>query len=272
MKNLLILTVNVVLFVVLACVTFGAEPELNRTLNQHFIIAQGENDYDLEEESEGSGTIIDLSENSPPRIRSMTVNLVSETNPRDGFRATVYAEDADGDEITILYQWSLNGDELIGEESDELDWREVFKKGDELTLQAIPTDGYNEGVWKAQGSIKIPNTPPRITSIPQGRMERGVFTYEVEAEDLDNDDIEFTLKNAPKGMSVEPATGKITWNFLENKATGTYKVTVAARDDDGGSATQELTLTIPGGEGEEEATEEFEEQEFGGVEEEEFEF
>lgn len=272
MKNLFILAVNVVLAVVVVCESEGAVQGLAETPEDTLIVAQGENDYDLDEETEGSGVIIDLSVNAPPRITSMNISLVSETNPRDGFIATVYAEDADDDEISILYQWSLNGEELTGEEGDALDWREEFKKGDELSLQAVPTDGYNESVWKAQGSIKIPNTAPRITSIPQGRMERGVFTYEVEAEDLDNDQIEYTLKNSPRGMSIEPASGKITWNFLESKATGIHKITLVVRDDDGGSATQDLTLTIPGGEGEEEfEEEEFGEEEFGGIEEE-FEF
>ncbi len=183
--------------------------------------------------------------NSPPRIVSMKIVLIDPSDPRQGFRAVVEAEDPDGDPVRIHYQWYHNGRELIGEQDEKLEWQEGFKKGDELVLEAVPFDGKDEGVWRAEGSIKIPNTPPRMASEPIGRMEDGVFTMQVEAHDPDGDPLAYTLEDAPPGMEIDPATGRITWNVPPESAGGKFTVKVTASDGDGGTATQVVVLTLP---------------------------
>ena len=76
-------------------------------------------------------------------------------------------------------------------------------------------------------------------------MEGGKFRYAVKAEDPDGDPIEFTLKDAPKWMSIDPKTGIITWDFDEKKDAGEYRVEVIASDPEGAKSSQILTLTIP---------------------------
>ncbi len=111
-------------------------------------------------------------------------------------------------------------------------------------MEVIPYDRRNEGVWKAEGEFMIPNSPPKITSEPEAKMEGGKFRYSVKAEDPDGDPIEFTLKNAPKGMSIDSKTGIITWDFDE-KDTGEHNVEIIASDPEGAKSSQMLTLTIP---------------------------
>ena len=183
-------------------------------------------------------------ENHPPHITSIKIVNVSDNNIRGGFRAVVQAKDPDGDEVGFKYQWKLNGEEIVGATEGVLEFQQNFKKGDEISVEVIPSDGKNEGIWKAEGSFIIPNSPPKIVSEPEGRMEGGSFSYVVKAEDPDGDPIEFTLKDAPKGMEIGPATGLITWNFSEND-TGEYKVQVIASDPEGAKAIQELVLTVP---------------------------
>jgi translation initiation factor IF-1 len=117
-------------------------------------------------------------------------------------------------------------------------------KGDKISIEVIPYDKKSEGVWKAEGVFMIPNSPPRITSEPETKMEGGKFRYAVKAEDPDGDPIEFTLKDAPKGMSIDPKTGLITWDFDEKDA-GEYRVEVIASDPEGAKSSQMHTLTIP---------------------------
>jgi len=183
--------------------------------------------------------------NTPPKIVSMRIHFVNEEDPREGFTTEIKAYDPDDDEISYIHNWSHNNEEIVGETSEVLDWNDEFKKGDLITLEVVPYDGIDEGVWKTKGEFTIPNSPPKITSQPEAKMEGGVLTYTVEAFDPDGDPIEYSLRGAPKGMTIEPATGKITWNFLKNETTGKESFTVMVRDDDNGYTSQILNMNIP---------------------------
>ena len=113
--------------------------------------------------------------NEKPRITSMKIEQVTPDNPRDGFRVIVEAEDPEGDEITFNYQWSINDEEIVGADEGFIPWQEGFKKGAELIIEVIPQDVFGEGIWRAMGSITIPNSPPKITSVPKGFMEKGLL-------------------------------------------------------------------------------------------------
>lgn len=181
--------------------------------------------------------------NRPPVIRSITIVNKSENDPRQGFKANVEAFDPDQDEIGFRYQWKLEGDEIIGAIDEEIEWQEDFKKGSNVSVEVVPFDGIDEGVWKAEGNFTIPNSPPKILSEPTSRIESGKFTYVIQAEDPDGDSIEFTLKNAPKGMTIEPATGLISWEFDE-KDIGEHNVEIVVSDYEGAKSTQKLTFNI----------------------------
>ncbi|HEX3035408.1 MAG TPA: putative Ig domain-containing protein [Thermodesulfobacteriota bacterium] len=183
-------------------------------------------------------------ENHPPQVTSIKIEGISDSGIREGFRAVAEARDPDGDEVNFRYQWKLNGENIVGATDEVIQWQDDFKKGDEISVEVIPFDGRDEGVWKAEGSLKIPNSPPQIVSEPEVRMEGGKFSYAVKAEDPDGDPIEFTLKNAPEGMEIEPSTGVIMWDFDEEDI-GEHNVQVIASDPEGATATQDLTLRIP---------------------------
>ncbi len=195
-------------------------------------------------ESNTSAPLTGLGENHPPEITSINIVYVSNNDPRGGLKAIARAKDSNGDEVSFRYQWKRNGEKITGAVSAVLEWHEDFKKGDKISVEVIPYNGKNEGVWKAEGEITIPNSPPKITSEPEAKMEGGKFRYAIKAEDPDGDLIDFTLKDAPKGMSIDPKTGLITWDFDE-KAAGEYKLEVIVSDPEGAKSSQTLILTIP---------------------------
>ena len=183
-------------------------------------------------------------ENHPPQVTSIEIENVSDSGTRKGFRAVAKARDPDGDEISFRYQWKINGENIVGATGEVVEWRDDFKKGDEISVEVIPFDGRDEAVWKAEGNLKIPNSPPQIVSEPEGRMEGGKFSYAVKADDPDGDPVELTLKNAPEGMGIESATGIITWDFDEEDV-GEHIIQIIASDPEGAKATQDLALKIP---------------------------
>lgn len=197
---------------------------------------------DIQEEESTDAEYSQPSLPSLAEIKSVNVRMLS-ANPKDGFVAEIeYDGDPEGN-TSFIYEWKQNGSDLTGANEEKLEWREGFKKGDAITVAVTPYSDLGQGAFSAEGSFKIPNSPPVITSEPDTSFEEGRFSYIVEAHDPDGDPIDFRLKNAPRGMTVEPAAGLIIWEYGEKDA-GDYKVTVIVADSEGAESMQELTLSI----------------------------
>ncbi|MFI5324171.1 MAG: Ig domain-containing protein [Thermodesulfobacteriota bacterium] len=197
------------------------------------------------ESESGPEADIETAENALPTlsdIKSIKV-LAHSDNPRDGFRVEIEYGKHEPESMGYLYEWKVNGQSIPGANENELDWQDGFKKGDEITVSVTPYNSLGQGTSSAEGRFRIPNSPPVITSEPDTSFQDGKFSYAVVAEDPDGDPLDYSLKNAPRGMTIEPATGLIVWEYGE-KDEGEYKVTVIVTDSDGARAVQELTLSI----------------------------
>ncbi|MGQ0793104.1 MAG: Ig domain-containing protein [Deltaproteobacteria bacterium] len=183
-------------------------------------------------------------DNNLPKLISISIATVVNGDIRSGFRAIPTASDADGDEISFRYQWSRNDRPVVGARDSILPWGEDFKRGDKISVEVTVSDTQNLGAGRGEGEFKIPNSPPRIVSEPKPRIEDGKFDYTIKAEDADGDAVEYSIRNAPKGMTIEPATGRIKWDFSEGDV-GEYSVEVVATDTEGARGRQVLSLSIP---------------------------
>jgi RHS repeat-associated protein len=74
-------------------------------------------------------------------------------------------------------------------------------------------------------------------------LARGTYTYDVEAADVDGDAIAYSLASAPVGMTIDPATGLITWP-VSSAVAGNHPVSVRVQTPDGRFDVQSYTLTI----------------------------
>ncbi len=182
--------------------------------------------------------------NHPPKIKKIEIEVV-DGNPRNGFRVHVVAEDPEGDDISYIYQWKLNGEDIIGATEKYLPWQENFKKGDIISVEVIPYDEYAEGIWKAEGLFKIPNSPPVINVPQKGSISTstGKLSYKIEAYDPDGDPITLSLRNAPEGMTINPDTGEISWTFSEEN-TGDYKIEIVVTDSEGAATIKYMYFSI----------------------------
>jgi len=83
------------------------------------------------------------------------------------------------------------------------------------------------------------NRAPVITSSPATTaLANQTYSYDVEAEDLDNDILSYSLTTYPLGMSINNATGLITWTPTN---TGSFNVVVIVSD---GELTDSQSFTI----------------------------
>ena len=169
-------------------------------------------------------------------------------------KVEVKAEDPEGDLINLKYQWIKfeNGGpvrkavNLEGETTSTLS-HDKFVHGDVVAVRITPFDWKGaEGQMYQSQLVVIKNSPPEIISAPPENFSKGtLYTYQVKVKDLDNDPITFSLsKDAPKGMTIDPATGLITW-AIPPGTTGAFTVKVNGDDGHGGTCYQRFTLTVP---------------------------
>jgi hypothetical protein len=115
--------------------------------------------------------------------------------------------------------WLVNGSPVTGE----------ITVTENVTITAVFT-------------TNVPNQPPVITSTPPSITGR-VYTYDVEADDPDNNPLTFSLLTAPAGMTIDTQIGLITWEPTLGQL-GDHQVEVQVSDGLGGVDTQTFTLHV----------------------------
>ncbi len=188
-------------------------------------------------QSQASITIL----NSPPEVISIPF-----ANPFVVCGTDIVAEpeavDEDGDSVYFRYAWSINGEEVIGNDSPLLS-ADSFCKGDRIALEVVPYDEDGPGkAFRGKGFV-IPNSPPAFVSTPPLQFKERIYAYEARAADPDGDRLAYSLESAPSGMTIDNAIGDIRWP-IEAGSAGEHHVRIAARDEEGMNAFQEFTLSL----------------------------
>jgi hypothetical protein len=179
--------------------------------------------------------------NRPPVANDQTV-----TTPEDTAVAiTLTATDDDGDPLTYALAGAPVRGTLSGTPPNLRYTPNANANGaDSFTFRA--SDG-RAASNLATVSIDVTpvNDAPVITSTPPANNAAvgQPFAFTVTATDIDGDRLAFSLTQAPAGMSIDPASGLISWTPA---ATGTFPVTVRATDSGTPPlfAQQSFTLTV----------------------------
>jgi hypothetical protein len=179
--------------------------------------------------------------NSPPVIQEVRIEpRVPSAN--DNLKAFVQGFDADGDSVQYTYRWEKNGVVLSQERNETLP-RGQFKKGDSIVVTAAPSDGESLGTPRKSETITISNRPPVIVSSPSNKLNANIYTYQVQANDPDDDPILFALKSAPKGMEIDKETGLVRWEIHQGDQ-GAQLIEIEASDSEGAKSIQKYTLSV----------------------------
>ena len=160
----------------------------------------------------------------------------------DRLKANVKCSDIDGDSINYAYKWETKAG-VLNEERGEILERGRFKKGDSIVVTVTPNDVESAGMSKKSEPVTIANSPPIITSSPPNKTDGNIFSYQVTANDPDNDPVMFALKTAPKGMAINKETGLIRWE-IQKGDQGKQSIEIEASDSEGAKSSQRYALSI----------------------------
>ncbi len=179
--------------------------------------------------------------NTAPRITKFNVEPQTPV-AGDTIKAQIEIFDREGDEVTVLYQWTKN-DIPLEETSNTLLLTREFRRGDKLSVKATPDDGKIKGASLTL-IVSIANAAPVVKGVPEPfRLDGNMYTYQVNATDPDGDELTYTLKEAPDGMTIDPKKGFIQWKVPPD-FTGTSSHTVSVTDGHGGETTGTFAIEI----------------------------
>jgi len=100
--------------------------------------------------------------NTPPQITTLTLNR-SELFTDTVVRATAAAKDLDRDDVTISYEWFVNGTSVAT--TQELDGDTAFDKGDTVVVEVTANDGVDDSDVSTSSTLTVKNTPPTAPEI-----------------------------------------------------------------------------------------------------------
>jgi len=175
--------------------------------------------------------------NSPPEIRRVGFVLPEH---KTGRPLSVEAEgyDADGDPVRFDIVWQNNGEPAgTGERMDA-----PVRGGDKLVVTVTPFDG--ESVGKTATLSREIRSQVIIERYEQFRYSGNVATFRIVASGEEGASLTYSLKDAPSGMRIDPATGWVRWEAAPD-LTGKVPFDVLVSDGAGALATARFTVTIP---------------------------
>ncbi len=158
--------------------------------------------------------------------------------PGDLLYVEAEAEDADGDDATITYEWLINGEPAGTEKRIGAQ----VKRGDKITIKLTTFDGEIYGTPVVMRR-EIRNLPPMIAEERDFIVTGNLYTYQVRAADPDGDTLVYTLQLAPQGMTMDQKTGMIQWQMPAD-FRGKTAFAVSVSDGNGGEAKKDFAFEI----------------------------
>ncbi|HYG09275.1 MAG TPA: putative Ig domain-containing protein, partial [Pyrinomonadaceae bacterium] len=175
--------------------------------------------------------------------RGMSLKVFNAPTPPDG--ADFWPTAGNGARVRTLYHNTIPWNDHT-EYGFTLQFRPgqikiVVKQGDTVLADFTVNDTtYADGRF---GFYNYSQERVRYSGFRRTSLAQGTYTYDVEATDPDNDALTYSLDTAPNGMTIDPATGLISWPVSPHEA-GEHQVVVRVQDPDGAFDTQSYTLTI----------------------------
>jgi len=168
-------------------------------------------------------------------------SIVPSTNPTVAENSSqvfsVTASDPDGD--TLSYSWMLDGNEvsIINSFNYYMDYNSAGLHN----VTVLVSDGINTISKEWNVNITNRNRAPILNWVSLPEATEGVpYSFQINASDPDNDELEFLLLSGPEGMQLDSNTGVINWTPNYNQS-GSYNLSINITD---GIASQNAIMWI----------------------------
>ncbi len=187
-------------------------------------------------------------ENTAPVVSGVTIEPDMATKADTLTCTHSPPSDIDGDAVTVVYAWTVNGALVVGETGATLD-PGYFSKGNEVQCTATPTDGTDAGTPVTSGVLVILNSPPTIGAValtPAEAYETSVLSCDVSGvADVDGDDVTLTIAWTVGGSPVTGVdTPTLSGDYFDRGDTVTCSVTPNDGTADGSTVVSDPVVIL----------------------------
>ena len=184
--------------------------------------------------------------NASPQITSTPVAAATQDQP---YTYDVEATDSDGDPITFRLDAAPAG-MSIDAATGLIQWTPTNAQvgnglGNQVTVTAMDNKGAadSQEFTIAVANVNDPPQPPLPPATTPKIAAGALYTYQVQAVDIDGDPLTYSLEVAPDGMTINSSTGLIEWTPAASDL-GDHTVRVIITDPSGVSVPFEFTLSV----------------------------
>jgi hypothetical protein len=166
----------------------------------------------------------------------------SEPTTLQDLQATVQSNDLNGDPITLMYAWSVDGvvqDDLTGDTVPAA----RTARDEQWTVTVVANDGKEDGTSSSAG-VTILNSAPTLSATlnPSRATTAQDLTIEVETDDSDADEVTVSYRWAVDGTEIDEGANTIEATALQQGQV--WSVVVEASDGTATSDPVELSSTV----------------------------
>ncbi|MCO4744299.1 MAG: hypothetical protein KC912_05885 [Proteobacteria bacterium] len=188
-------------------------------------------------------TVSGVANNAPPTATGSTLSPTSIISTEDLTCAGVGGADPDGDTVTFVYEWTVNG--TVVSETGATLAASNYVHNDVVICTAVPFDGASEGTGVASTSITVGNAPPTVSlaSIgPTGPFAADTLTCTPTGSDPDGGSPTWTYTWTVNGnvLTSETTDSLASGNFVYDDAISCS----ATLTDEGGLSASASSFTI----------------------------
>jgi len=158
----------------------------------------------------GEATV--LVDNAPPTVQTATLSP-DPAYTDDLLTVVSTVDDADGDGVSVTYEWTVNGI-TVGGSGDTLSGVADFDRDDLVQVLATPNDGSEDGATVGSNIVTIGNSPPSAPGVsvaptqPVEQADDLLCTLDTMSSDPDNDSLSYTFSWEVNGLSY-PQVGHL---------------------------------------------------------------
>ena len=197
-------------------VTPSTDRELVREHAQYHVDTSGSGEYGpattVRWDSFLSGLLVNLTPNEPHEL--VDVRIIPEApDTTDDLTVAYEVSNPDNDDLLVDYEWRRNGRLLEDYDYDALPSEETAK-GDVIEVTLSISDGIADTIDAA--STTIVDAPPVVSvpNAPDAVAYGDQAMFRAEASDPDGEgvgELAFQIEHGPAGMTVDPASGEVSW-------------------------------------------------------------
>ncbi len=180
----------------------------------------------------------------PPSNTAPVANdLAVDTNEDTDVSVVLTGSDNEGDSLTYFIDTQPNNGVLAGEAPNLIYTPNGNFFGSDSFSYHVNDGELDSATVLVSIDISSVNDTPRILSNPPLDVDEGVqYQYQIVADDVENETLEYELLESPAGMLVDTQNGFVTWD-VNFDSQGVHSVLIAVRDGVGESI-QSFQLTV----------------------------